>query len=155
MNISLKTKLPLMRHPQAGQNNLRSLSPAPIFLLSPRSLPLRSPHPHLISVVSVVDKRRQGLAKLDVNEERGQLQDVGEGGLKVCLVEAPSGELLEQTRVGFVGSGDGFTLHHKEGLALAGGEGGREEGVVGSKAGGRGLNRGPCGWRGGDGGGRS
>jgi hypothetical protein len=75
----------------------------------PPSLPLStllSPFPlpgtHLITIVCVVHNFRQNLAELDVNEKRGQLQDVGERGLKVCLVEPPGRKLLEQTRVGFV-----------------------------------------------------
>lgn len=80
-----------------------------------------------------------------MDEKRGKLQDVGEGSLKVRLVEAPNEKLPEQTRVGLVGGGYGFTLYEEKGLALAVGEGGRKESVVGSKAGGSGFDSRPGG----------
>ena len=88
-----------------------------------------------------------------MNEERGQFQDVGEGGLKVCLVKVPGDKLLKQTRVRFVRNGNGFLLRQEEGLALTGRDGGGIEGMLGSETGGGGLDGGPGGKRGEGGGG--
>jgi len=96
---------------------------------------------------------RQDLAEFDVNEERGQFQDVGEGGLKVCLVEAPGDKLLEQTRVCFVRDGNSFLLRQEEGLAMTGRDKGGIEGMLGSETGGGGLDGRPGGKRGEGGGG--